>query len=71
MPGIILGINRGFTLEDHPQHLTKPPLIGTAAGSAGIPDSLGHKPVETSGGPDGQDPTLLSTSLPPHFSPAP
>lgn len=39
----------GFTLEDHPLRIPKLLLIGAVGGSAGIPDSLGHKPVDTSG----------------------
>lgn len=47
--GITLGINRGCTLEDHPQHTTKPQVTDTEQGSGGVPDSLDHKPVDTSG----------------------
>lgn len=58
--GIILGINRGFTLEDHPLPAAKMLVTGAAGGSAGIPDSLGHKPGDTSGGLRGQRPSFAT-----------
>jgi hypothetical protein len=47
--GIILGINRGFTLEDHPLPSAETQFSGTTGGSDGVPDSLAHKSVDTSG----------------------
>jgi hypothetical protein len=47
--GITLGIRVGILLERHPLRAAKAPVRGPAGGSAGIPDSLGHKPVNTSG----------------------
>ena len=47
--GIMLGINLGITLERHPAHGAKPLLTGPTGGSDGVPDSLGHKPVDTWG----------------------
>lgn len=44
-----MGFIRGITLEGHPRRLAKPLLTGAARGSVGIPDSLVHKPVDTSG----------------------
>jgi hypothetical protein len=44
-----MGFIRGVTLDDHPLRLRESLLTGAARGSAGIPDSLGHKPVDTSG----------------------
>lgn len=44
-----MGFIRGITLEDHPLRPAKMLVTGTAGGSAGVPDSLGHKPVDTSG----------------------
>jgi hypothetical protein len=52
--GIMMGFMRGITLEDHPLHPAKPLLRWPARGSAGVPDSLGHKPEDTSGGRTGQ-----------------
>jgi hypothetical protein len=48
--GFRMGFIRGITLDDHPVRLRKPQLIGDAWGSAGVPDSLGHKQGVTSGG---------------------
>lgn len=48
--GIRMGFIRGITLDDHPVRVGKPQLIGGAWGSAGVPDSLGHKQGVTSGG---------------------
>jgi hypothetical protein len=51
--GINLGINLGFIpgylLERYPLHPTKPLHRPNVRGFAGIPDSLAHKPVDTSG----------------------
>lgn len=47
--GIRMGFIRGITLDDHPLRPPKPLLTGAVRGSAGIPDSLVHKPVDTSG----------------------
>ena len=47
--GIRMGFIRGITLDDHPLRPAKPLLTGAVRGSAGIPDSLVHKPVDTSG----------------------
>jgi hypothetical protein len=47
--GITMGFIRGITLDDHPLSLPESLLTGAARGSGGIPDSLGHKPVDTSG----------------------
>ena len=51
--GINLGINLGFIpgylLERYPLHPTKPLHRPYVRGSAGIPDSVAHKPVDTSG----------------------
>jgi hypothetical protein len=44
-----LGFIWGIRLERHPLRLVKPLLTGAVGGSAGIPDSLVHKPVDTSG----------------------
>ena len=49
--GIRVGFIPGITLDDHPLQLTKSLLREAVGGSAGIPDSLGHKPVDTSGRP--------------------
>jgi hypothetical protein len=46
--GIMMGFIRGITLDDHPLRPAKMLVAGTAGGSAGIPDSLGHKPEDTS-----------------------
>lgn len=47
--GFDWGLGRGFVLEDHPDHWTKSQEAPGTGGSAGIPDSLGHKPACTSG----------------------
>jgi len=47
--GIMMGFIRGITLEDHPLRPAKTQVTGPVGGSAGIPDSLGHKPEDTSG----------------------
>jgi hypothetical protein len=47
--GIRMGFIRGITLDDHPLRPAKPLLTRAVRGSAGIPDSLVHKPVDTSG----------------------
>jgi hypothetical protein len=47
--GIMMGFIRGITLDDHPLRPAKPLLTWAVRGSAGIPDSLVHKPVDTSG----------------------
>src|SRR5262245_54702862 len=47
--GVDWGLGRGFVLEDHPGHWTKCQEAPGTRGSAGIPDSLGHKPACTSG----------------------
>jgi hypothetical protein len=47
--GIMMGFIRGITLEDHPLRPAKTQVTNPARGSAGIPDSLGHKPEDTSG----------------------
>lgn len=47
--GIILGISQGIRLEHHPQGPAKVLLNSTGKGSVGIPDSLAHKRVNTSG----------------------
>jgi hypothetical protein len=47
--GFDWGLGTGFVLEDHPHRRTKPQEAPGTGGSAGIPDSLGHKPVCTSG----------------------
>ncbi len=73
--GILLGIRLGILLERHPLRPVKTPVSGCVGGSAGIPDSLGHKPVDTSGRTGGRLPALsapgcacLSTVLfLPHF----
>lgn len=44
-----MGFIRGITLDDHPLRLPESLLTGAVRGSAGIPDSLVHKPVDTSG----------------------
>jgi len=44
----------GIMLEDHPRRLVRPLLAGAVRGSDGIPDSLVHKPVDTSGAGCGQ-----------------
>ena len=63
--GIMMGFIRGITLDDHPLRLAKPLLTGPVRGSAGIPDSLVHKPVDTSG--RGVRPTVHPTPLD-HFT---
>ena len=45
----MMGFIRGITLEDHPQRPAKAQVTSAVEGSAGIPDSLVHKPVDTSG----------------------
>ena len=47
--GIMMGFIRGIRLEDHPLRPAKTLVMGTIGGSAGVPDSLVHKPVDTSG----------------------
>jgi len=47
--GINLGFIPGYLLERYPLHPTKPLHRPNVRGSAGIPDSLAHKPVDTSG----------------------
>jgi hypothetical protein len=47
--GIILGFNRGVRLEGHPSHPAEPLVTEVVGGSDGIPDSLVHKPRDTSG----------------------
>ena len=42
--GIMMGFIRGITLDDHPLRPAKTQATGPVGGSAGIPDSLGHKP---------------------------
>ena len=49
MRGIMMGFIRGIRLEDHPLRPAKTLVMGAIGGSAGIPDSLVHKPVDTSG----------------------
>jgi hypothetical protein len=46
---IMMGFIRGITLEDHPLRPAKMQVTDPVGGSAGIPDSLGHKPEDTSG----------------------
>ncbi|CRK55179.1 hypothetical protein [Alloactinosynnema sp. L-07] len=63
--GITLGIRLGILLERHPLRAAKTPVRGPVGGSAGIPDSLGHKPVNTSGRTGGRLPALSALrSLP-------
>lgn len=50
--GFDWGLGRGFVLEDHPRGSMKPQEAPITGGSAGIPDSLDHKPAVTSG-PEG------------------
>jgi hypothetical protein len=45
----MLGFIWGIMLEDHPLRPAKMLVMDAAGGSAGIPDSLVHKPVDTSG----------------------
>src|SRR5882757_4888740 len=69
--GIMMGFIRGITLEDHPLRPAKTQVTDAVGGSAGIPDSLGHKPEDTSGGLAGQRPLLLACLTfvsPPTFS---
>jgi hypothetical protein len=47
---ITSAIRLGVLLEPHPLRSAKALLKGSVWGSAGIPDSLGHKLVNTSGG---------------------
>jgi hypothetical protein len=47
--GIMMGFIRGITLEDHPLRPAKTQVTDPVGGSAGIPDSLAHKPEDTSG----------------------
>lgn len=47
--GITFGIRLGILLERHPLRPAKTPVRWPVGGSAGVPDSLGHKPVNTSG----------------------
>ena len=56
---ITWGINRGYRLERHPQRSAESQDRPAAKGSAGIPDSLGHKRTLTSAGWDDQIPTPL------------
>ncbi len=58
--GITLGIRLGILLERHPLRPGKALVSGHVGGSAGIPDSLVHKPVNTSGRAGGR-----LASLPP------
>lgn len=48
-PGVRWGIRTGYRIKRHPQTSPKPQDNRSAGGSAGIPDSLGHKRVDTSG----------------------
>src|SRR5882724_12885333 len=47
--GIMMGFIRRITLEDHPLRPAKTQVTDPVGGSAGIPDSLVHKPEDTSG----------------------
>lgn len=47
--GITLGIRLGIRLERHPPRPAETQVGAPARGSAGIPDSLARKPVNTSG----------------------
>src|SRR5215471_8931496 len=47
--GIMMGFIGGIRLEDHPLRPAKILVMAAFGGSAGIPDSLVHKPVDTSG----------------------
>lgn len=47
--GVRMGFIWGITLDDHPLRPAKALLTGAVRGSVGIPDSLVHKPVDTSG----------------------
>lgn len=51
-----MGIRLGILLERHPLRAAKTPVRGPIGGSAGIPDSLGRKPVNTSGRTGGRLP---------------
>jgi hypothetical protein len=64
--GITLGIRLGILLERHPISPAKTPVSGPVGGSAGIPDSPGHKPVKTSGPAGGRlaFPTWVRSLLP-------
>ena len=63
-----MGFIRGITLEDHPLRPAKMLVTGTAGGSAGIPDSLAHKPVDTSGRAASSHASLLAFLIPLTFS---
>ena len=54
-----MGFIRGITLEDYPLRPAKTQVTDPVGGSAGIPDSLGHKPEDTSGRAGGQRPLIL------------
>lgn len=56
-----MGFIRGIRLDDHPVRASKLQLTRGARGSAGVPDSLGHKQGVTSGGQCG---LLPSHSIP-------
>lgn len=63
--GITLGIRLGILLERHPLRRAKTPVSGPTGGSAGIPDSLAHKPVNTSGRAYGRARSLRSLAVAP------
>lgn len=63
--GITLGIRLGILLERHPLRPAKTRVRGPVGGSAGIPDSLGHKPVNTSGRAGGRLPAVSAPRLSP------
>ena len=54
-----MGIRLGILLERHPLRPVKTPVRGAVGGSAGVPDSLVHKPENTSGRLDGRLRILL------------
>ena len=66
-PGITWGIRLGIPLERHPLRAAKTLAAGGVGGSAGVPDSLGHKPVNTSGRAGG--PLSFPCGLPSHLAP--
>src|SRR5690242_8757307 len=66
--GIMMGFIRGIRLEDHPLRPAKMLAADAVGGSAGIPDSLGHKPGDTSGRAGWSPLLLLSTGHPFHAS---
>src|SRR5947208_6136879 len=67
----MLGFIRGIPLERHPLRPAKTQVTDTAGGSASIPDSLVHKPVDTSGRAAWSTPSPLHRVLLPHLDPHP